>query len=119
MTAVRVAQSRLTVLEARLGAADRALGSRPQDAAVADVTVLLTRVASELAELAAMADTATAAKLTALRSDVSGHLLAAATLESAGAPARACLGMLRRATDAARAGLDETYGGHHLLSAGA
>jgi hypothetical protein len=119
MTTLRVAEPRLAVVDARLNAAERALRSRPTDSAAADVTVLLTHVASDLADMAAAADTGTAAKLTTLRSDVSGHLLAAATLESAGAPTSATVAMLRRATLAARTGLEATYGGPLSLLVGA
>jgi len=119
MTAMKLAEPRLAVLDARLGAAERVLRSRATDSAAADVTVLLTHIASDLADMAAAADTGTAAKLTTLRSDVSGHLLAAATLESAGAPASAIVAMLRRATDAARTGLEGTYGAPLSLHGGA
>jgi len=110
MTSRRVTEPRLGVVDARLDAAERVLRSRATGSAVADVTVLLTHVASDLADMAAAADTRTAAQLTALRSDVSGHLLAAGSLESAGAPVSAAVAMLRRATRAARAGLESTYG---------
>ena len=116
MTPQRVPEPRLGVVDARLEAVDRVLRSRATDSAVADVTVLLTHVTSDLADMAAAADTRTAAKLTTVRSDVSGHLLAAASLESAGAPASAAVAMLRRATSAARAGLEATYGGPYRSS---
>jgi hypothetical protein len=121
VTALRVGEAWPGWVEAKVVAAHRALAAPTQDVAVLDeVTKLLTQVAGELADLAAGADNRTAAKLITARSDLSGHLLAAATLDAAGAPARASLTMLRRATEAVREGLEATYGARPgLLTTGA
>jgi hypothetical protein len=68
---------------------------------------LLGTVESELGRLASAAetDTETARRLLSVRADLSGHLLAAGALETAGAPTDGVARMLRRAAGIARAGL--------------
>ena len=110
MPTPQLAEPRLAVLGARLDTAERELRKPPTEGVASDVSVLLGHVAADLVDMAALANTATAASLSATRADVSGHLLAAATLESAGAPASTTVAMLRRATRAARSGLEATYG---------
>ena len=68
---------------------------------------LLTAIEADLGLMASAADTdtETARQLLSVRADLSGHLLAAGALETAGAPADGVTRMLRRATGIARAGL--------------
>ena len=76
-------------------------------AAVDAARHLLTSVEAELGRLASATetDTETAGRLVTVRADLSGHLLAAGALETAGAPADGVARMLRRAAGIARAGL--------------
>jgi hypothetical protein len=67
---------------------------------LASVDAVLGRLAS-----APETDTETAGHLLSVRADLSGHLLAAGALETAGAPADGVARMLRRAAGVARAGL--------------
>jgi hypothetical protein len=111
VSALRISTPPLAGVETKVATAIAALGEPAVDAGALDhVSLLLTQVASELADLAAGAGTPTASTLIALRSDVSGHLLAAATLQAAGAPASASVAILRRAAAAARTGLDGLAG---------
>ena len=68
---------------------------------------LLASVDAALGRLASApeTDTETAGHLLSVRADLSGHLLAAGALETAGAPADGVARMLRRAAGIARAGL--------------
>jgi hypothetical protein len=68
---------------------------------------LLTSIEADLGRLASAAetDTDTARDLLSVRADLSGHLLAAGALETAGAPVDGVARMLRRAAGTARAGL--------------
>jgi len=77
---------------------------------------LLGSVESELGRLASAAetDTETARRLLSVRADLSGHLLAAGALETAGAPADGVARMLRRAAEMTRVGL----GVHATVGAG-
>lgn len=92
--------------DVELGVAELLL--RAGDASAVDAArLLLTSVEAELGRLASRAetDTDTARQLVSVRSDLSGHLLAAGALETAGAPADGVARMLRRAAGIARAGL--------------
>ena len=73
---------------------------------------LLASVDAALGRLASSAetDTDTAGHLLSVRADLSGHLLAAGALETAGAPADGVARMLRRAAGIARAGLGVASG---------
>jgi hypothetical protein len=73
---------------------------------------LLAAVDAALGRLASSAetDTDTAGHLLSVRADLSGHLLAAGALETAGAPADGVARMLRRAAGTARAGLGVASG---------
>ena len=75
--------------------------------AVEAATALLFSVDRALRTLASApdTDTETARRLLSIRADLSGHLLAAGALETAGAPAAGVARMLRRAAEIARAGL--------------
>ncbi|MBV8560367.1 MAG: hypothetical protein JO050_06310 [Acidimicrobiia bacterium] len=75
--------------------------------AVDDARHVLTSVEADLGRLASApdTDTDTARQLLTVRADLSGHLLAAGALETAGAPADGVARMLRRAAGTARAGL--------------
>jgi hypothetical protein len=68
---------------------------------------LLGSVEAALGRLASASDTETetARQLLSVRADLSGHLLAAGALETAGAPADGVARMLKRAAGIARAGL--------------
>lgn len=68
---------------------------------------LLSAIEADLGRMASApdTDTETARRLLSVRADLSGHLLAAGALETAGAPADGVTRMLRRATGIARAGL--------------
>lgn len=68
---------------------------------------LLMSIEADLGRMASAADTDTdtARQLLSVRADLSGHLLAAGALETAGAPADGVTRMLRKATGIARAGL--------------
>ena len=91
--------------DAELGVAEMLLHS--EDGVVDTARQLLTAVEVELGRLASTAetDTETAGRLLSVRADLSGHLLAAGALETAGAPPNGVARMLRRAARAARAGL--------------
>ena len=75
--------------------------------AVEAATALLFSVDRALRLLASAPDidTETARRVLSIRADLSGHLLAAGALETAGAPAAGVARMLRRAAEIARAGL--------------
>lgn len=75
--------------------------------AVEAATSLLFSVDRSLGRLASApdTDTDTARRLLSVRADLSGHLLAAGALETAGAPADGVARMLRRAAEIARTGL--------------
>ena len=75
--------------------------------AVDDARHVLASVEADLGRLASAADTdtETARDLLTVRADLSGHLLAAGALETAGAPTDGVARMLRRAAGIARAGL--------------
>ena len=92
--------------DAELGVAETLLHSE-DGVAVDTARQLLTAVEAELGRLASTAetDTETAGRLLSVRADLSGHLLAAGALETAGAPLSGIARMLRRAARAARAGL--------------
>jgi len=68
---------------------------------------LLSSVERSLGRLASApdTDTGTAGQLLSVRADLSGHLLAAGALETAGAPVDGVARMLRRAAGIARIGL--------------
>jgi len=89
--------------EVELSVADALL--RSVDATSLDAARhLLASVESELGRVASAADTDTdtARRLLSVRADISGHLLAAGALETAGAPADGVARMLRRAAGVAR-----------------
>jgi hypothetical protein len=109
-----VTESERAAAAACIGAADVDLGvvqvmldtdeAPPLEAA----RLLLGSVETELGRLASAAetDTETARRLLSVRDDLSGYLLAAGALETAGAPTDGVVRMLRRAVGNARAGLD-------------
>ena len=92
--------------DVELGVAQTLLLSEDDEAVEAARHVLST-VEADLGRLASATDTDTdtARQLLSVRADLSGHLLAAGALETAGAPADGVARMLKRAAGAARAGL--------------
>jgi hypothetical protein len=85
----------------------QALLQSEEASAVDAARALLASVDGELERLASASatETRTARELLSVRADLSGHLLAAGALETAGAPADGVARMLRRAANIARAGL--------------
>jgi hypothetical protein len=96
----------ISAADAQLGVAQSLLQS-DDGAAVDAARRRLAAVEAELGRLASAieTDTATARHLLSVRADLSGHLLAAGALETAGAPAGGVARMLRRAVGIARGGL--------------
>jgi hypothetical protein len=108
-----VTDPKLAAAAAGIDAADVDLGTaqtllHSDDAVAVDAaTALLFSVERSLGRLASApdTDTDTAGHLLSVRADLSGHLLAAGALETAGAPADGVARMLRRAAEIARVGL--------------
>lgn len=96
---IDAAEVELAVAEALLHSGDAL--------AVDDARHVLACVEADLGRLASAAytDTETARRLLMVRADLSGHLLAAGALETAGAPVDGVARMLRRAAGTARVGL--------------
>ena len=96
--------ARIDAADVDLGAAQTLLEADDPRALEA-ARQLLTAIEADLGRMASAADTDTARQLLSVRADLSGHLLSAGALETAGAPADGVMRMLRRATGIARAGL--------------
>ena len=106
MTAREGTAAELDAADVELGAAQALLESDGA-ASVDAARYLLASVEAALGRLASApdTDTETARHLLSVRADLSGHLLAAGALETAGAPADGVARMLRRAAEIARTGL--------------